>query len=286
MVIIGKHIKNITDIQGLSDLNHLEQLNLSNNEIEKISGLEDLVNLESLTLTNNHVKKIEGLDKLNKLKRLVLKNNQISDLSTLNNSGLTDLEHLDISNNNIQFLPVLSNLKNLRTLYLFDNPVHSKLKERIIRNFTVHSVADYAKADPKKRLEIEVEHEPPNMEDYPFITNWKGLKYCTRCKNIVRPKKKYKPGPIIAMVLLSIFCVGGIWLIYYFTGKKRDYCPSCGQKSTFIDVLPFRLPRENLPKVIEADISDKSICPFCNNVLPTDRKVVFCMHCGVRLEEN
>jgi Leucine-rich repeat (LRR) protein len=51
-------IQDITEIQGLSELTDLENLDLSNNSIRVVSGISELTNLKVLDLNNNKVSKI------------------------------------------------------------------------------------------------------------------------------------------------------------------------------------------------------------------------------------
>ena len=61
------NIKKLSDINGLLNLNNLEKIDLSNNQIKNIKKLIQFVNLKHLILTNN---KINALENINHLKTL------------------------------------------------------------------------------------------------------------------------------------------------------------------------------------------------------------------------
>ena len=73
------------------DIENLDKLFLSANQLKEISGLETLKNLETLDLMDNQIEKIKGLESLMNLKDLYLKGNQIPQ------DIIEDLGGLDIS---------------------------------------------------------------------------------------------------------------------------------------------------------------------------------------------
>ena len=79
------NIKNISDIEGLTNLKDLKYLDLSNNKIENVKDIVNLENLEYLNLSNNKIKDINEMKFINqlaKLRTLDLHGNQIvNDLS-------------------------------------------------------------------------------------------------------------------------------------------------------------------------------------------------------------
>ncbi|MBD3228850.1 MAG: hypothetical protein GF329_11745 [Candidatus Lokiarchaeota archaeon] len=65
-------------------------------------GLTNLQSLELLDLSNNRIRNIEKLTKLKNLKYLYLANNQIEEENNLNYlKQLKNLEYLDLTGNNI-----------------------------------------------------------------------------------------------------------------------------------------------------------------------------------------
>ncbi|XP_053322716.1 leucine-rich repeat and coiled-coil domain-containing protein 1 [Spea bombifrons] len=95
----------ITRIEGLGSLKSLCTLNLSCNKLSKIEGLQGLINLKELNLSYNHINDITGLMLLSrqsqKLKRLYLHSNCISDIEQVIHSivGLQSLFHLTLEQN-------------------------------------------------------------------------------------------------------------------------------------------------------------------------------------------
>lgn len=93
----NKMIEKIEDIKGIEENSEIiEEVDLSNNRVNKLKGFENLLNLKKLILKNNYIERIEGLENLSKL------------------------EFLDLSGNiNIQEIPdSLSKLPNLKTVKL------------------------------------------------------------------------------------------------------------------------------------------------------------------------
>ena len=85
-------------------LEEIKNLNLWGNELEDISLLGNLSNLEIASLSINKIKNLEPLKNLTNLKELYLRKNLIDDLKQIEN---------------------LKNLQNLKILSLVDNPVVS-----------------------------------------------------------------------------------------------------------------------------------------------------------------
>lgn len=93
----NKMIEKVEDIKGMEENSEIiEEIDLSNNRVNKLKGFENLTNLKKLILKNNYIERIEGLENLNKL------------------------EFLDLSGNiNIQEIPdSLKKLPNLKTVKL------------------------------------------------------------------------------------------------------------------------------------------------------------------------
>ncbi|KAF4710732.1 hypothetical protein FOZ62_027029, partial [Perkinsus olseni] len=125
----GNAIKHIPPY-GLKRTNHLELLDLSENQITTIENIAHLPELAVLKLTHNQISSLHGLDGLNRLReldvsknfslqglsswtctslaRLVVSNNQLDDLDTnieILERGFTNLADLSISGNPIELLP-------------------------------------------------------------------------------------------------------------------------------------------------------------------------------------
>ncbi|HME56569.1 MAG TPA: leucine-rich repeat domain-containing protein [Candidatus Lokiarchaeia archaeon] len=77
-------ITNISEIEGLDSLSHLQVLNLNGNKITEIDGLPStLVDLRRLFLANNQITEIAGLDAFPSLRGLRLGGNQIGEIKGL-----------------------------------------------------------------------------------------------------------------------------------------------------------------------------------------------------------
>ncbi len=119
----GKWFNCIDEIEGLDNLENLEEIDLYGNEIEKIENLEKLKNLKDLDLSRNLIKKVENLQGIKNLEILDLGHNPIKKVENLD--GLDNLETLYLSDSSITDLHGLSKLKNLKKLGLYGN----KLKQ-------------------------------------------------------------------------------------------------------------------------------------------------------------
>jgi hypothetical protein len=89
------NIKEISEITGLDNLKHLTHLNLSNNQIESIKDLRNLENLTHLFIANNKItnfKNVEFIRKMKYLKYLDLAGNQITNYLTKQ-----DFENLEVN---------------------------------------------------------------------------------------------------------------------------------------------------------------------------------------------
>ncbi|MBK8444787.1 MAG: leucine-rich repeat domain-containing protein [Sphingobacteriales bacterium] len=105
----------------LDNLAHLQELNLSYNNISEIKGLDNLSNLQQLYLDNNQISEIKGLDMLSNLQRLDLYSNKNSEIMVLDNLG--SLQELNLYDNQISEIKGLDNLSNLQQLYLDNNQI-------------------------------------------------------------------------------------------------------------------------------------------------------------------
>ncbi len=107
----------------LGCLIHLQELDLSYNQIESIDKLWNLINLISLQLQNNQIKKISGLDNLKKLFSLNLWHNQIHSADGIEN--LSSLQELQLQYNQISNVDNITKLKSLNILNLESNQISS-----------------------------------------------------------------------------------------------------------------------------------------------------------------
>ncbi|MBY0757210.1 leucine-rich repeat domain-containing protein [Clostridium sardiniense] len=99
---------NIGDIDSLTVLSDLRELNLSGNKISEVGQLNRLSKLNYLNLNSNNIKNITSIKNLNELTYLNLGNNQVDDVSSL--SSLNKLITLIISDNNIGDISPIKNI--------------------------------------------------------------------------------------------------------------------------------------------------------------------------------
>ncbi|MGL1934465.1 MAG: hypothetical protein OCD01_05575 [Fibrobacterales bacterium] len=108
---------NVDDISVLSELTHLEEINLENNNVSDISTLPSLPSLKKLFLANNQITDENTISELTSLEILNLSKNSITSMRNIGNS-LVNLVELDLSGNSIIELSDISNLVSLTKLVL------------------------------------------------------------------------------------------------------------------------------------------------------------------------
>ena len=94
-------------IENLDKLKKLQQLNLSNNMIEKMERLDKCLKLRELNLSYNLLTKIEGLENLMYLQVLNLTGNKIQHIPVWLAKRLRALRTLHLGKNNLQSVNVL-----------------------------------------------------------------------------------------------------------------------------------------------------------------------------------
>ncbi|NVM52796.1 MAG: leucine-rich repeat domain-containing protein [Candidatus Helarchaeota archaeon] len=117
-------LRQLSDIIGLEHLEHLRELNLTNNDISDIWGFtrfKNLETLEKLILWGNHITEIKGLDRFANLRELDFQGNRLTAIGGLEN--LSALQILDLSSNHIEEIQGLSSLANLQVLDLNHNHI-------------------------------------------------------------------------------------------------------------------------------------------------------------------
>lgn len=127
-----RDIENISELDGLEELNisntfvvdlsplekqsKLKKLDISWNSIDNLSHIKLLNTLEELYIYSTDVKDIKILKELSNLKKLNCFNINIEDISVLEN--LTQLEELNLSYTKVINIKPISKLKNLKSLRL------------------------------------------------------------------------------------------------------------------------------------------------------------------------
>ena len=96
LVLKNLGINTISQIIGLSKLNNLKSIDLSNNNLKNLKGIENLNTLEILDIHNNQLENIKDLEHLINLKTLRLNGNGILNFEkpeTLQNLEIVLLDH-------------------------------------------------------------------------------------------------------------------------------------------------------------------------------------------------
>ena len=153
------------------EMESIEYLDISGEEIEILSGIENAINLIDLNISNNNIADISFLSNMNKLEILKASDNNISNISPL--SSLTNLKELDLSNmvrvsgenfenskvNRIENIEAISNLNNLTKLNLSNNIVNNikpliNLNSLVNLDISGNSIMDISDIKNIKSLEI------------------------------------------------------------------------------------------------------------------------------------
>ena len=120
-----KHIElefnQINSIEKISAHENLKSLNLRAGEIRHISGLEKFPNLTDLDMASNPITRIEGLDQLKLLKSLNISTTWVTKIEGL--EYLINLETLNLHNQDIERIEALNSLVNLKRLNLSENKI-------------------------------------------------------------------------------------------------------------------------------------------------------------------
>ena len=167
----------ISDIRPLASLIHLAGLSLYDNSVADIAPLANLTNLTYLNLAHNGIETLEPLAGLihllfdNRIKdiapianmtaltKLILSHNQVRNLNPLAN--LTQLEELRLAGNTITNLTSLIELKDLKVLHLADNPIHDFSPLLELEGVELDIEIDLSRLD---ELNIVIEIPDPNLK--------------------------------------------------------------------------------------------------------------------------
>ena len=127
---LSRHfLNNVDAIGGLQYLTGLKTLNLSNNNLDNadIAMLSSMKNLVELDLSHNNISDIEGLKSNTKLQKLDLSYNKLDTTENYNPIGslnrLGKLKYLNLENNSICNITPISNLTDIVSLKLNSNAI-------------------------------------------------------------------------------------------------------------------------------------------------------------------
>ena len=119
---------------ALDDLNILQDLWLSGNQIVDLTPISQLKNLQGLGLPHNQIVDLTPISQLSSLIWLGLPHNQIVDLTPI--SQLNNLQRLYLGGNQIVDLTPISQLNSLNLLYLYDNEIDDLTPLNQLKNLT------------------------------------------------------------------------------------------------------------------------------------------------------
>jgi len=111
----------LTDLSALAYMPHLEDIDVSFNNISDVSPLNGHEKLRNIYLHENSISDISTLTDIPAIERLSLDDNLLSDISVLANN--TALHELHIYSNSITDISIVRTLPALRTLSFGDNPI-------------------------------------------------------------------------------------------------------------------------------------------------------------------
>ena len=170
----------ILELEYLSELTQLEELNLERTQISDISSLSGLVNLEVLDISDNDISDISALSGMSELEVLDVSGNyNISRATSV--SGMQNLKQLNINRTTITQGGIPQNLSSLEKLYIEDVwPLegtiflkgYESLNTLVIDNSNIYGISGLA--DMKKLEHLDL--SKTSILSLPEISEAKTLK--------------------------------------------------------------------------------------------------------------
>ena len=111
----------IGDLEGVEHCLYINELNLSNNRIEKIGHLAPLVDLFFLFLSNNLIENIAPLEDMVHLRELDLSFNNVSDIGVL--EKLEELEYVNLLGNPVRDYAIVDRLMKKGVIVIFEGKI-------------------------------------------------------------------------------------------------------------------------------------------------------------------
>ncbi len=165
----------ITNLEALISLSNLAYLSAINNDISDITPLKNLANLQMLTLDWNNIEDIGALSELTNLLFVSLQNNKIKDISALEN---VNIEYLNLGYNEITDISSLLTLPNLVFVLILNNALDltpgsetlsiiKELEEKEV--LVLYEYVDIS-IDRVSDSEIELSWKPVTTDDFEDFT--------------------------------------------------------------------------------------------------------------------
>ena len=158
---------NIVDINPLISLTNLNTLAFANNQVEDVSPIKNMTKMSIINFSENNIKDISAIENFSELKSLGANDNKIEILPDFKNFGKLQYIYLDF--NNISSLPNLKGLDSLDEMWLAYNNLNDE---------------EFGKLD-------ELEHTGfldvsfNKITKVPVLKNLKSLKYMLLVGNMI-----------------------------------------------------------------------------------------------------
>lgn len=160
-----REVYRVVDISPIGNLENLEYLRLSHNDIEDITPLGNLKNLKELYISHNKIENIDILSKLTNLTDLDFSKNRVNDISSVRD--LTNLKTLTMTGgkgdhgyvtNQIENIEPVKNLLKLNWLWALNNNIEdvthiANLKELTNLNLENNSIEEVSALSRLKNIE-------------------------------------------------------------------------------------------------------------------------------------
>ena len=164
LVISGTYQKpwKIRDLTPLKELQNIQELYFSSNQVQDLQFIQNLKSLQKLDLNKNKVQDLKPISKLNKLLYLNFSSNQVQDLAPIQKltylrilsfyknqvqelvpiKRLNYLRILSCDKNQIQDLSPIRELKDLQKLYFSDNRIQELFPIQSLMNLQALDISD------------------------------------------------------------------------------------------------------------------------------------------------
>lgn len=167
--------------KNIGNLQKLELLTFSYNNVKELNPLISLTNLKSLAFTNNQVEDISPLKNMTKMTIINFSQNNVKDISAIEN--LSELESLGVDTNKIERLPDFHLLGKLQYIYLSFNNISDLPNMKGLDSLDEMKLAynnlsdeEFVKLDELEHVEVLIVGGNKKITKVPVMKNLKSLK--------------------------------------------------------------------------------------------------------------